>query len=130
MNTRQKKALLELVARQARELTDIMGAGLGPARERFKKLALWCPEHLYNALGKDDAQTCLGLLRELGEALGFSREDIHDGFKSDATRSEHLTQDDLDAFEVMLQDRSYQFGSDGANLTRFKRTLRLLYAPQ
>lgn len=155
MHDRRKEAIMEVALRHAREMDDLMEGGLGAAREKFKALFRWCPDHiedeevraewegregkrgelpffsevfLYTILGKDEARSCLGRLRELGEALGFSSLELHGDLEAKPSKAEDLpTQDDLDALEVVMRDEaSFLFQNPAEKIVQIQRAVRLM----
>jgi hypothetical protein len=136
---------------------DLLDGGLGAAREKFKTLFThrleWIhnedldkewkeitkksPEDLpffsevalYSLLGKDNARTVLGLLRSLGEALGFTSMEMERSFRVDEekTGKDLPDQDDLDAFEVLLRNEaSFLFDGDSDRILPLMRGLGLM----
>lgn len=136
----------DLAAKQAAEMNALLQSSDGSARRQYKELATWVPEYLpdevmksyeqngadkgeippffcevtlYEILGKDQARTLLGMIRSLGESLGFDRRrDLIDESEKESRdgpdRSAPLNHDDLDALEgFMREDASYRFHMTG-----------------
>ena len=149
-----------LAVKQAAEMAALLDSSDGRARAEFKELMTWVPEYLpdevmksykdnggdgvppffcevtlYELLGKDQARSLLGMMRSLGEALGFSGDrDLIDESERDGDegvdRDSPLSHDDVDALEgFMRYDASYRFrgGDDEANkIIRISKTLPIL----
>ena len=134
-------------------MTSMMEGGIGAAREKFKELYLleleWIENDelrkeweatgekgdlpffsemaLYSLLGKENARTVLAYLKNLGEALGFSRMEMQRRFKGPKKSDDLPCQDDLDALEAMLRgEAAYMIGDPDVKLPRMMRALELV----
>lgn len=162
MRDDRQRMVVELALKHADEMKAILDTGDGRAREEFRTLMTWIPEYayeevmksyeqngapkgkvppffsevtLYEMLGKDQARSLLGMMRSLGEALGFDRSrDLIEESESEsggADRSSPLTQGDVDALEgFMREDASYRLrgGGDAEKIIRITKTLPALRA--
>lgn len=153
MHSRRQEAVVDLALRHSREMTSLMEGGPGAAREAFKELYLlkleWIENDdlrmeweatgeksdlpifsemaLYSLLGKENARTVLAYTHSLGEALGFSRMEMHRGFKEPDGSDDYPDRDALDALEAMLRgDAAYMLDGPEEKLPKMMRALELV----
>ncbi len=154
MHSRRNEAVVDLALRHSREMTSMMEGGIGAAREKFKELyqlklewiendelrkeweedigeesdlPVFSEVALYSLLGKENARTVLAYLKDLGEALGFSRMEMQRRFKKPEGGDDLPCRDDLDALEAMLRgEAAYMIGNPDEKLPRMMRALELV----
>lgn len=133
MRDSRKHMVAELAVRHSREMSELMESSLPSARSRYMEVmcfrldridneelkAEWAEATdggdedlpffsemcLYSLLGKDQARDVLGMMKSLGEKLGFDRMEIERRFReTKVDKTVKVTDADLDALESVVRE--------------------------
>lgn len=165
MNEQKSRDVADLALEHLREMQELVGDSNAEAKQAFLELYAWIPETAlqavldayhangakegnvppffsevttYEILGKEEGRTLRALMHNLGEALGFTRMELHQAMRESDDEDESrkmlhkddpFTADDFDALELMIRREGVHFYDRGGDArVQVQRALRAVRA--